>query len=77
MTQGFDIRPRSARVARQRPAAISTVGFDVFVQLVIAAISTAPSAHFERLPPRVAAAVPVAPGFFCARSSAIFAWCLR
>ena len=71
MTQGFDIRPRLRALRASRPAATSTAGFDVLVQLVIAAISTAPSATSNDLPPAVATALPVAPGFFCARSSAI------
>ena len=54
------------------PAATSTAGFEVLVQLVMAAISTAPSLTSKLLPPTLAGALPVAWGFFCARSSAIF-----
>ena len=43
-TQGFDVRPFSAAFLARRPAAMSTDGFDVFVQLVIAAMTTLPSA---------------------------------
>jgi len=45
---------------------------EVLVQLVMAAINTAPSLTSKLLPPTVAVAVPLACGFFCDRSSAIF-----
>src|SRR5882724_8092638 len=41
-THGFRVRPRSKAFFATRPAPIITLGFDVFVQLVIAAITTAP-----------------------------------
>ena len=41
-THGLRVRPVLDRLLRQRPAPIITLGFDVFVQLVIAAITTAP-----------------------------------
>ena len=41
-THGLRSRPRSAAFFASRPAAIITDGFDVFVQLVIAAITTDP-----------------------------------
>ena len=42
LTHGFERRPRATAARASRPAAISTDGFDVLVQLVIAAITTAP-----------------------------------
>src|SRR5688572_28269323 len=44
LTHGFAVRPRSAAFFARSPAAIRTDGFDVLVQLVIAAITTLPSA---------------------------------
>jgi len=44
----------------------------VLVQLVMAAINTAPSLTSKLLPSTLAGALPLACGFFCARSSAIF-----
>ena len=41
-THGLLFRPFSTAFFASRPAAIITVGFDVLVQLVIAAITTAP-----------------------------------
>src|SRR5688500_17689313 len=41
-THGLTVRPRSAAFRASRPAAIITDGFDVFVQLVIAAITIEP-----------------------------------
>jgi hypothetical protein len=42
LTQGLDSKPRSTAFLASRPAPIITEGFDVFVQLVIAAITTRP-----------------------------------
>src|SRR5256885_3941965 len=42
-TCGFTVRPRSIAFFARRPAAIITDGFDVFVQLVMAAMTTEPS----------------------------------
>src|SRR3954466_2870853 len=42
LTQGLVLRPRATAFLGSRPAAISTDGFDVLVQLVIAAITTEP-----------------------------------
>src|SRR5580700_6115825 len=42
LTHGWLDRPRSTAFFATRPAAIITLGFDVFVQLVMAAITTAP-----------------------------------
>ena len=42
LTHGFDVRPFATAFFASRPAASSTDGFDVFVQLVIAAITTEP-----------------------------------
>jgi hypothetical protein len=41
-TQGCRMSPRSTAFFASRPAAIITLGFDVFVQLVMAAITTEP-----------------------------------
>jgi len=41
-THGFRCRPRSTAFFASRPAPTITCGFDVFVQLVIAAITTEP-----------------------------------
>ncbi len=41
-TQGLLLSPRSTAFFASRPAPIITLGFDVFVQLVIAAMTTAP-----------------------------------
>src|ERR1700691_1084749 len=42
LTQGFAVRPLAAALRASRPAAISTLGLDVLVQEVIAAITTSP-----------------------------------
>src|SRR5258706_3306751 len=42
LTHGFRINPRSTAFLATRPAPIITLGFEVFVQLVIAAMTTAP-----------------------------------
>ena len=41
-THGLRVSPRSTAFFATRPAPIITLGFDVFVQLVIAAMTTAP-----------------------------------
>src|SRR5436309_12526379 len=41
-THGLRVRPGSMAIFATRPAPIMTLGFDVFVQLVMAAITTAP-----------------------------------
>ena len=43
LTQGLALSPRSTAARASRPAATMTWGFDVFVQLVMAAITTSPS----------------------------------
>ncbi len=43
LTQGFVCSPASTAFFAKRPAATMTEGFDVFVQLVIAAMTTDPS----------------------------------
>ena len=43
LTHGFTVNPRSFAALARSPAAIKTDGFDVLVQLVIAAITTSPS----------------------------------
>ncbi len=45
LTHGLRVRPFAAALRASRPAPIMTAGFDVFVQLVIAAITTAPSSR--------------------------------
>ena len=42
LTHGLRVSPRSTAFFATSPAAIITLGFDVFVQLVIAAITTDP-----------------------------------
>src|SRR5215470_9431195 len=42
LTHGFTPMPLSAALRARSPAAISTLGFDVLVQEVIAAITTSP-----------------------------------
>src|SRR5438876_296429 len=42
-THGLDFSPRSTAFFARSPAAISTEGFEVLVQLVIAAMTTLPS----------------------------------
>ena len=41
-THGFALRPFAAALRASRPAPISTLGFEVLVQEVIAAITTSP-----------------------------------
>src|SRR5688572_32871196 len=43
-THGFTLRPRLTALRARRPAPIMTLGFEVFVQLVIAATTTEPCA---------------------------------
>src|ERR1051325_2984908 len=45
-TQGFEVSPRSTAFFASRPAATITEGFEVLVQLVIAAITTHPFSTF-------------------------------
>src|SRR5262249_11211163 len=45
LTHGLAVRPRAAAFFAKTPAATITDGFDVFVQLVIAAITTDPSCN--------------------------------
>src|ERR1700710_225287 len=42
VTQGFALRPLAAALRASRPAAISTLGLEVLVHEVIAAITTSP-----------------------------------
>ena len=44
-TQGFEVRPRSTAFFASRPAPSISDGFEVLVQLVIAAMTTEPSAR--------------------------------
>ena len=41
-THGLAVSPRARALRASRPAAISTLGFEVLVQLVMAAITTSP-----------------------------------
>src|SRR5579859_7979095 len=50
LTQGLDVRPFSPAFRANRPAATSTAGLEVLVQLVMAAITTAPSLRSNSLP---------------------------
>src|ERR1051326_2754967 len=50
LTHGLTVRPRSTAFLARMPAAIMTDGFEVFVQLVIAAITTAPCARSYCVP---------------------------
>src|SRR6266571_5121952 len=49
-THGCDLRPFSTAFFATRPAAIITDGFDVLVQLVIAAITTDPWCSLQSTP---------------------------
>ena len=53
-THGFGFSPRARAFRASRPAAIITLGFDVLVQLVMAATTTAPWS--SRAPPPFAGA---------------------
>src|SRR3954447_6593723 len=55
-THGLVLRPFSTAFLATSPAATITDGFDVFVQLVMAAITTEP---FVRCPSGVSAALPI------------------
>src|SRR6266571_4596825 len=50
LTHGFDPNPRSTAFLARSPAAIITEGFDVFVQLVMAAITTWPWSRANSVP---------------------------
>ena len=50
LTHGLLVRPRSTARFARRPAPTITEGFEVLVQLVIAAITTAPSPRAKSLP---------------------------
>ena len=45
LTHGLERRPRSTAFLATSPAATMTWGFDVLVQLVMAAMTTSPSRH--------------------------------
>jgi hypothetical protein len=62
-TQGLFVRPRAAAFFANRPAAIKTDGFEVLVQLVIAAITTSPCVSCSALWPilTLVASLPGAP----------------
>src|SRR3978361_898139 len=49
-TQGFEVRPRAAALRANRPAPIRTLGLEVLVQEVIAAITTSPWPRSKFLP---------------------------
>src|SRR6516162_2474935 len=50
LTQGLAVRPRSTAFWASRPAATRTLGLEVLVQLVMAAITTLPSWMVARVP---------------------------
>ncbi len=52
-TQGLRVRPFSTAFLARRPAAMRTLGFDVFVQLVMAAMTTEPCVRSAILPSTV------------------------
>src|ERR1700742_2665858 len=58
LTQGFAVRPLAAALRANSPAPISTLGLEVLVQEVIAAITTSPWPNL----PRPRAARPGLPG---------------
>ena len=74
MTHGLLVSPFSTAFLATRPAAIITLGFEVFVQLVIAATTTAPwstcEAHAGACTATAAAAPPPPPFFFGSASIA-------
>jgi len=76
LTQGLALRPARAALRASSAAPSITEGLEVFVQLVMAAIRTAPSFTSYPAPP-VTVPEPVAPGFFLARSSDIWPRVLR
>src|SRR3954464_15191044 len=53
LTHGLDFRPRSIAFFASRPAAIITDGFDVLVQLVMAARTTEPCRSSVAVPSMV------------------------
>ena len=61
LTQGLRRRPRSTAFLARSPAVTSTCGLDVFVQLVIAAITTEPSPTCVGSPSRVSSTERSAP----------------
>src|SRR4051794_32546119 len=63
-TQGLVVKPRSAAFLARMPAASMTDGFDVFVQLVMAAMTTCPCCA-GKLPPA------------CPADELIFGWSAR
>src|SRR3954463_5585435 len=60
LTHGFRVSPRSNAFFATSPAPIMTLGFDVFVQLVIAAITTAPCSSADAAAGASASAAPAA-----------------
>ena len=70
-TQGWLVRPSARALRASRPAPISTLGLEVLVQLVIAAIITAPSFSSKVLPLSVTVAGPFDGRAFCSASKAL------
>ena len=60
LTQGLRVRPRARALRASNPAAMTLRGLDVFVQLVIAAMITAPSGMVPSLGISHAPAMPLA-----------------
>ena len=50
LTHGLRVKPSAAAFCATKPAAIMTLGFEVFVQLVSAAMTTAPCFNWYSLP---------------------------
>ena len=61
-THGLRARPRSTALRASRPAAIITLGFEVLVQLVIAAITTRPWSSSKLSPSSVTSIASSLPG---------------
>src|SRR5260370_24620275 len=82
LTHGRELRPRSTAFLASRPAASMTEGFDVLVQLVMAAMATWPWSRSHLAPParatgtrrtRRSDGVPAAAAMVAGRS--LSAWC--
>ncbi|MNG04163.1 hypothetical protein D3C84_872760 [compost metagenome] len=78
LTQGLRVRPFSTAFFASRPAAIITLGLEVLVQEVMAAMTTAPSSRGKLWPSsRVTRPLPAArapSGFNCRPSKSSKAW---
>src|SRR5262245_44103632 len=70
LTQGLVFSPRFTALRASSPAPIMTLGFDVFVQLVIAATTTEPCVNSSR-PGGTASAAATAAGDLAGADSAL------